>query len=199
MMKTLVILMGTASVMCAPALAQAVDAAGTDSGLDFFAGVGFSAVDGDGATLTAPTVRGSVFFNEYLGVEAEYSFGSADEFLGSTGSSSLSIDSFIALEAQYALFAVGRIPLTDDLSVLGRIGYGATELSATFKASSADPLLNGSYSDTEKVDGYSVGVAAQYMVTDRFGLRGDYTRFEATEESFDGGLDVYSIGGVVQF
>lgn len=37
------------------------------------------------------------------------------------------------------------------------------------------------------------------MFTDAWGVRADYTRVEAEDDSFDGGIDVFAISAVFKF
>ena len=150
---------------------------------DLYVTGGYSAIDGDGATLNAISVRGGLFFHEIVGAELEASFGlGAEDFDGFAGAE-------IELENQFAGYLVGRFPATREIDVLGRIGYTTGE----FQIAS-----NGVSSDAE-VDGFAFGIGAEYMLTEQFGFRGDYTRIEAEDDQLDGGVDMFSISGVFKF
>lgn len=148
----------------------------------FYVNGGYSAFDGDGATLNGLTVRGGAFFNEYFGVEGEFSFGVGEE--------ELDFESTIELSNQYGGYVIGKMPVGENFDVFGRVGYGSAEFEAT-----VDSIGSGSVD----VDGFAYGVGGQFFFTENFGVRGEYTRFEADDEQLDGGLDTYSISAVFRF
>lgn len=147
----------------------------------FYINGGYTALDGDDATLSALTARGGAFFNEYFGVEGEFSIGLGEEDIGGGAS--------IELDNQYAAYVIGKAPLSPQFDVFARLGYG----QATFSASA------GTVSGDVDVDGFSAGFGGQYFFTDQVGVRGEYTRFEADDDQLDGGADVFSISAVIRF
>lgn len=150
---------------------------------DLYVTGGYSAFDSEGATINALTLRGGMSFHEILGAEFEASFGlGAEDFGGNLGSQ-------VELENQFAAYLVGRYPVARDFDVLARIGYTTGEFQSS---------TSGVTGDAE-VDGLAFGIGGEYMFTEQFGARADYTRIEAEDDSFDGGIDVFAIGGVFKF
>ncbi|MEM9053817.1 MAG: porin family protein [Pseudomonadota bacterium] len=167
-----------AALLVAPALAPAALAES-----DLYVTGGYSAFDGDGATLGALTVRGGLSFHENFGAELEGSFGIGAEDLDSVPGAE------IELENQFGGFLVGRFPVADQIDILGRVGYTTGEFQAS----------NNGVSGDADVDGFAFGIGGEYMFTEQFGIRGDYTRIEADDDDLDGGVDVFSIAGVFKF
>ncbi len=150
---------------------------------DLYVTGGYSAFDGEDATLNALTLRGGLSFHEILGAEFEGSFGlGAEDLNGVAGAQ-------VELENQFAAYLVGRYPIAPEFDVLARIGYTTGEYQAS----------NSGVSGDTDIDGFAFGIGGEYMLTEQFGVRGDYTRIEAEDDSFDGGIDVFAIAGVFKF
>lgn len=170
-MKKLIIAAIAAAALSPAALAQT----------DFRISGGYSAFDGDDATLGAITARGTLFFSDYIGAEVEGHFGvSGEEIAG--------ID--LDLDNAFAGYAVARYPAAENFEVFGRVGYGTATISGS---------IPGIGSADVDVDGFSYGIGAQYFFTPSIGVRGDITRFEVSDDDIDGGLDIYSISAVYRF
>lgn len=165
------------ATLAAVALAGAANAQS-----EFYVTGGYSALDGDDATLSALTGRGGVFFNDYFGVEGEASFGLGEE--------DLEFGSSIELSNQFAGYAIGKYPVAENIDIFGRVGYGTAEF---------DVNVDGLGSGSVDVDGFSYGVGGQLFFTENVGIRAEYTRFEADDNELDGGLDTYSISAVFRF
>lgn len=147
---------------------------------DLYTNVGVSAFDTDGASLTAFTARGGVSFNAMFAAEFEASFGlGADDLDG--------VDA--ELENQFGGYLVAKYPVLPRVDVLGRVGYTTAEIQTA---------TNGVSSDAD-VDGFAFGLGGEVMITDQFGLRGDYTRIEADDDQIDGGVNVFALTGVYRF
>ena len=171
-MKKIAVAAAIVSTMLAPtAFAQS----------DLYVTGGYTAFDGDDATLNAFTLRGGLSFHEILGAELEGSFGLGAEDVSGGGQ--------VELENQFGAYLVGRYPIAPAFDVLARIGYTTGEYQSS---------NNGVSSDVD-VDGFAFGIGGEYMLTEQFGIRGDYTRVEAEDDSFDGGIDVFAISGVYKF
>jgi len=147
---------------------------------EVYGNVGVSGLDGDGATLTAATLRGGAFITENFGAEAEFSVG-----LGGESIQGVALD----LETSFIGYAVGRLPMGDSTDLIGRVGYGSATIEGRTGGGSVDV----------DIDGFAFGVGIQHFFTESFGVRGDITRFEADEPNLDGGLDIYTISGVYRF
>ena len=173
-MKKKMIAAATAAVLLSPAaLAES----------DLYVSGGYSAFDGDGATISALTARGGYFFSQNVGVELEGSFGISEE----------EVDGFpgvdLELNNQFAGYVVGRLPMAENFDLLGRIGYTTGELEASGGGASLDA----------DIDGVAFGVGGQYFFTETVGVRGDYTRIEVDDSDIDGGIDVFTVSAVFKF
>lgn len=166
---------------------------------EFYVNGGYSAFDGDGATLNAFTARAGVFLTHYIGVEGEYSIGIGEEEFSSETSGVINVSSDLELGGQYGGYLIGRIPVGAKWDLFGRLGYGSTDLDATVTATDIVTGDSASASDTASLDGALIGLGAQVFFTDHLGLRGDYTRFEVDDDDLDGGLDVFSVSAVAKF
>ena len=144
---------------------------------------GYAAYDGGGATLNTVTLRGGMAFHEIFGGEFEASFGLGAEDIGNSAGTQ------VELENQFGAYLVGRYPVAQQFDVLARLGY----VTGAFQSSTS-----GVTGDAE-VDGLAFGIGGEYMLNEQFGVRADYTRIEAEDDSFDGGIDVFALGGVFKF
>ncbi|MCA8900045.1 MAG: porin family protein [Hyphomonas sp.] len=140
-------------------------------------GAAYSNYDADGADLGALTARGTYFFSPYAGVEGEASFGVADDDVGA---------STVELDNSFAAFGVVKAPVAEQVDVFARAGYATSEYNVS------TPGLGSASGDD---DGFAYGVGAKVFLTDRFGLRGDFTRYDGDDVD----ADVISVGGVVRF
>ena len=138
---------------------------------------GYSNVDVGSADVGALTGRGSYFFTRNLGVEGEASIGIKDDDVG-LGT--------VELDHSVGAFGVVRAPVSDKFHMFGRVGYATSELSVS---------APGVGSASGDFDGVAYGVGAKYFATERFGFRGDFTKFEGD----DSDADVFSVGAVMRF
>ncbi|MBY9068454.1 porin family protein [Hyphomonas sp. WL0036] len=137
----------------------------------------YSNVDVGSADVGALTARGSYFFTRHLGVEGEASIGVKDDDVG-LGT--------VELDNSFGAFGVVRAPVSDKFHMFGRVGYANTEMKVSA------PGIGSASGD---FDGVAYGVGAKYFATEKFGIRGDFTKYDG-----DGGdADVFSIGAVVRF
>lgn len=150
---------------------------------DFYVTGGYAAYDGGGATLDTVTLRGGMAFHEVFGGEFEASLGLGAKDIGNAAGTQ------VELENQFAAYLVGRYPIMREVDVLARIGYTTGEYESS---------TNGVTGDAE-VDGLAFGIGGEYMFNSQFGVRADYTRIEAEDDGFDGGIDVFAISGVFKF
>lgn len=98
----------------------------------------------------------------------------------------------------FNLDMVGKFPMNDRFSVLGRVGgyYWKTE----------SKLPNAATLSTTKVNenGFDIkfGAGVQYEFTDRFGMRAEYERFNGIGKSTstgDGKVNQITVGAVLKF
>ena len=150
---------------------------------DLYMQGGVSVFDSDEVSPTAITLRGGVDFHALLGAEFEASFGLGAEEVD--GQSSTEIE----LENQFAGYLVGRYPVLPRLDAIGRFGYTTGELQTAAGGVSGDLEL----------DGFAFGFGGEFMITDAFGVRGDYTRIQVDDDALDGDVNVFAIAGVYRF
>jgi len=165
-----------AAAIVSPALAQTASE-GSSNG--FSASVGYSHWDADDGSLGAVTARGRYMFTKYLGGEVEASFGVKDE-------SSYGVD--ISIDNSFGGFAVASAPVSDRFDVFARFGYATTSLDAEYFG----------YKVSADIDGIAYGVGADFFFTEKFGIRGDFTKYDGGD-TVSGEADVYSIAGVIRF
>ena len=113
-----------------------------------------------------------------LGAEMEGSIGVNDE------DADIPIDLGIRLgiDWQAAAFARASFPLTERFSAFGRAGYHRTNASS---------FVSG-MDFTFKQDGLAYGAGVEYRLSDRNGLRADYTRYERDgPETYDSASVAY--------
>lgn len=164
---------------------------------NFYASVGYSALDSEFAELGAVTVRGGTELNTWFGLEGEASFGIDDDEVGGfTGTS-------VELNSAFAAFAVARTEPAPNVTLFARLGYGVANFDATLLT--ACPLIypppdcpeSGEVSvDT---DGVQFGVGGEWRFANAHGVRIDYTRFESDGRLFGDGIDTFSLSYVFRF
>lgn len=141
-----------------------------------YGGVGYTHYDGDDVSLGGITGRLGYEINPNFAVEGEASLGVVDDEIGPVE---------IELNSAFGLYVMGKLPVTDRLEAFARAGYHWTEVEASALGTTA----------AGDEDGFAFGAGGQYWLTDRFGVRGEYTRLDGD----DGELDTFGIGGVVKF
>ncbi|HRD46853.1 MAG TPA: porin family protein [Caulobacter sp.] len=134
---------------------------------DMYGTLGYAGVDAEGADLGAIQGRLGYKFNPYLGVEGEAAFGVSDDTVSGVD---------VEMKHEIGLFGVVTAPVSPQFDLFGRVGY----TGASFDTSLGDL-------DT---DGFAWGVGGQYNVTDKDGIRLDWTRHDHD----DAEADVWSIG-----
>lgn len=157
-------------------LATAVPAAA-----ETYGNLGYTSVDGDDVTLGAVTGRVG-WRSGYFGVEGEVSKGVKDDSVTVGG-----VTSSADLDYQYAGYVTGTMPVTPNLDLIGRVGYGQTKVEETVAGVSA----------SDKMDSINYGVGAQYN-WGLNGIRGDYTRHDF-RGSGAGDADAWSVAFVRKF
>jgi hypothetical protein len=148
---------------------------------DLYVTGGVSSFDIDDASPTAATFRGGWNWNEHFGAEIEGSVGiDSDAFAAAP----FDLD----VESQVGAYFVGRVPVSDNASFFGRVGYARTEIESLFSASSF----------IIQTEGIAFGAGGEYMFTDRFGIRGEYTQLDTDGETRDA-IEVLSLSAVIKF
>ncbi len=133
---------------------------------DVYVSGGYTQFDGDGgATLGGITGRVGVNFGPNFAVEGEGSFGVKDD--GGT-----------ELDSELGVFAVGKLPISPSFDIFGRVGVARIETSP-----GGDE------------DGLAYGAGGTWHLTDKDGIRADWTRHD-----YDAGdVDAYSLSYVRSF
>jgi outer membrane immunogenic protein len=141
------------ALMAVPALAQ-------EQGP--YINLGYSNLDSDGINNGVLGARAGYAFHPNFAVEAEGGIGIADDTVGGAT---------VKTDGTLGAYAVGRLPVSTNFNLLGRVGY--QHLWATAEAAGIE---------AEADDGsFAVGVGAEVMFDDVNGIRGDYTRYTEGE------------------
>jgi outer membrane immunogenic protein len=170
MKKLAIALCGAACLMTTPALAQ-------DGGPGLWGSVGYTHIGVEGMSLGAITGRVGAQFNPVLGIEGEGSFGVGSESEGGVE---------VKLSHDFAGYVTASLPMTDNARLVGRVGYGTTEIEAEELG----------VSDDFDAGGYRYGVGAEFFFDDSNGVRVDFLRVDA-EDSLE--ADLYTISYVRRF
>jgi outer membrane immunogenic protein len=165
-----------ASVAAIPALSHA------QVSPEYYGSVGYGSTRADGADVGAIQGRLGAKLTPQFGVEGEVGVGVTDDKTYVAGA-----PVNVELKHQAAGYAVGYLPVTPNIDLLARAGYGTTK----FKASS------GGLSASESQDSWNYGVGAQYRLDDKNGIRADWTKSEFTNSKAD--ADTLAVSYVRKF
>jgi outer membrane immunogenic protein len=171
---------GVALAALVPAMASAQTAT---SGTSFYGTLGYAGTSLDNVDFGAIQGRVGARFGQYFGVEGEVSGGVKDDKVNVGGT-----DVKVKLDHQEALYGVGFLPISPNLDLLARVGYGHTESSGSVSGVSA----------TAKGDSWNYGVGGQYSFDGVNGVRVDYTR-EAFQRHDASDANVWSVAYVRKF
>lgn len=173
------VLLATAAItlLGTPALAQSF------SDPQWTGSVGYTHLDGDDGSLGAVTGRIGAKISRYIGVEGEASFGVKDEDITVGG-----VDGSLEHEYDAAIYGVANVPVSENLELFGRVGYGTTSIKADVAGFTA----------SEDGESLNYGAGANYFFDGRNGVRADWTRRDFTDD--DGGeIDTYGLSFVRRF
>ncbi|MGE0829956.1 MAG: porin family protein [Hyphomonadaceae bacterium] len=157
-----------AFLAAAAAALMAVPGAAQAQQEGLYLGGGYTHYDGEDANVGGVTGRLGYRFHPNIAVEGEASTGVVD-------------DDGVELDNSYGVYGVGIVPLSPSLEAFGRVGYHNTEVS--------DGVVS------VEQDGVGYGGGLQWNVSDRFGIRGEYTRLEGDDD----GVNTFGVGGVWKF
>ncbi len=129
--------------------------------------------------LGAVTGRVDLRYMRYFGAETEVSAGVVDQTIAGAK---------ISLDSEYAVYAVGYLPLAPRADLFARVGYGSAKLRGSA----------GGYSVSSTGNTWAVGVGGQYFLTDKDGVRAEYTRYASTDSS-QADTDSFSVSYVRKF
>jgi len=177
-MKTLIATTLVAgSVLATPMFAQA------QNSTDVYGSVNYGQTRTKGADTVAIQGRVGAKFTPNFGVEAEVAGGvDSDTTYTSAGSAK------VKAEHQAAAYAVGYLPVTPNLDLLARAGYGTTKFSTNNPAATQ---FDGSR------ESWNYGVGAEYKLDGKNGIRADWTKSEYTKSDLSS--NTVSVGYVRHF
>lgn len=164
------------TLISAPAMAQSV------SSPQLTGSVGYTHLDTDLGDVGAITGRLNAKFNRYLGVEGEASVGISDRDFTVNGAAG-------RLEHDYdaAVYGVATLPISPNLELFGRAGYGTTSVKAEA----------GGVQVQDDGESWNYGVGANYFFDGQNGVRADITRRDFTNNGPE--IDTYGLGYVRRF
>ena len=141
-------------------------------------------------SFTGITARGTYYFNQNIGVEAEAMSGAG----GADNYDNTGID--FELERQFGGYLVGRMPAGKSGELFGRVGFRAGTFAA--KADTFYFVLD------EEIDynGFSIGAGYSHFFSNNVGIRGEVTTSGASLDnnfSPDGNLTSLSLSLVYKF
>lgn len=142
------------SVAAVPALSHA-----QDTGV--YGTLGYAGSRAEGADTGAVQGRLGAKLTPHFGVEGELSGGVKDDDIDTNG-----VRSNLEQTHSAAVYGVGFLPVSPNVDLIGRVGYGNTQFKNTL----------GGVESKFDADSVNYGVGAQYKFDDKNGLRVDYTR-----------------------
>jgi hypothetical protein len=176
-------LIGAASVAAIAALVPAFAQAQTAAPTGVYGTLGYAGASMGGADVGAIQGRLGYRFSPYLGVEGELAGGVKSDTVDIGG-----VDAKVKVQHQEAIYGVGFLPVSPNIDLLARVGYGNTHVKAS--------ALGSSYSDDG--DSWNYGVGGEYHIDPKNGVRADYTREEFTGHD-SGHADVWSVAYTRRF
>jgi outer membrane immunogenic protein len=171
-------------VMPAVASAQTAAPASAFSGTSFYGTFGYDNTSLDHVDLSAFQGRLGARFGQYFGVEGEASWGTSSDKIAVAGAPDVKVKQ----DTQEAIYGVGFLPLSPQLDLLARVGYGHSE--GTGQVAGVTSGVTG--------DSWNYGVGGQYTFDGKNGVRVDYTR-EAFQTHGIEDANVWSVAYVRKF
>jgi len=168
------------TMIAAPAFAQSQPS----TGIQTRGSIGYTHIDGADASLGAVTSRLGVDFNRYLGAEGEFSVGVVDDTFDIAG-----VEAKTKLEYDAAAYAVGKLPIGQNLELFGRVGYGTTQI---------ETRIPGVVSASADGESLNYGAGANWFYNGRQGVRGEWTRRDFKDDGA-GEVDTYGLSFVSRF
>lgn len=174
-MRNVLLATAALTLMAGPALAQVPPSPVTGS-------IGYTHLDAGDGELGAITGRVGYDFTRNFGIEGEASFGVRDEDITIAG-----VDGSLEHDYDAAAYVVGKVPVSDNLELFARVGYGTTSIKADVAGFTA------------REDGESInyGAGANWFFDGRNGLRADWTRRDFRDDG--GEIDAYGLSFVRRF
>lgn len=171
-------------------------------------GVAASALGGAAVTGVSSDKRdngyklfGGYQLNRNIGIEAGYFSLGKFSFTGNAPANAFNAGGPFNAEARirgFNLDLVGTLPITERLSVLGRIGAQVARTRDNFSGAGAAGIANASPSKRDT--NYKVGAGLQYEVNRSFWVRGEVERYRIKDAvGGTGNVNLYSVGLVFPF
>jgi outer membrane immunogenic protein len=179
-MKSLILAAAAACAVPAAAIAQVPGALQPTS---VYGSLGYAGTHVEGADLGAVQGRLGIRFGRYLGTEGEFGLGVKGDTVNVSGT-----DVDFRLNHQEAGYLVGFFPVSPNLDLFARGGYGHTRVRET-AAGVVDHFDDNSW---------NYGAGAQYFLNGRDGIRADWTRQDFIGQSGPN-ADVWSVGYTRRF
>ena len=180
-MKALIAI-STAALLAGAAIPAVADAQEANSGTSIYGTLGYAASSAEGVDVGAIQGRLGARFGQYFGVEGELAGGVKGDKT-QVGGVPVKVD----LEHQAAIYGVGFLPVSPNVDLFARVGYGNTKLKASAAGTSA----------SDDGDSWNYGVGGQYSFDGKNGVRADYTRHDFKDSSTN--ADVWSVAYVRKF
>jgi outer membrane immunogenic protein len=179
-MRNILLATAAISLFALPAMAQTVTSP------TYYGTLGYTQLenhDGDAdGSLGAITGRVGAKLHPNFGVEAETSFGVDDDKVNVAG-----VNGKIEHRYDLAAYGVASVPVTSNIDLFARVGYGVTELKGNLAGLSASDHLNS----------WNYGAGATYNLDARNGIRADYTYRDFQHDQ--GSADTYALSFVRKF
>jgi len=175
-MRNVLLATAALTLIAAPAMAQ--DPASPVTG-----SLGYTHLDADDGELGAITGRLGYDFTRNFGIEGEASIGVKDEDVTIAG-----VDGSLEHEYDAAVYGVAKVPVSENLELFGRVGYGTTSIKADVAGFSA----------TEDGESLNYGAGANWFFDGQNGVRADWTRRDFTDDA-GGEIDTYGLSFVRRF
>lgn len=148
----------------------------------YYGTLGYTQLDTDNADLGAVTGRVGAKLHPNFGVEAETSFG-----VGHDDVNIGAVSGKVEHRYDVAGYAVASLPVTSNIDLFARAGYGVTEVKASAAGLAASDHLTS----------WNYGAGATYNLDARNGIRADYTYRDFQHDQ--GSADTYALSFVRKF
>ncbi|MGB3456004.1 MAG: outer membrane beta-barrel protein [Litorimonas sp.] len=173
-----------AKYIAALALSLAAPHAAFAQDMGVYAGVGIDAVEFDTYAVSGKL---GYTFGGLFGIEAQGGLGISDEDFTALGDiiAEAGVDNYLAG------FLVGRVPLSDGIDLVGRVGYHTTDIDATI----------GGVDVSRSEDGIAAGAGIEFG----FGpsrlnaVRAEYTFLDADTDDLSGVGDLWTLSIIRKF
>lgn len=175
-MRNILLATAALSLFAVPAMAQTV------SSPTYYGTLGYTQLDTDGADLGAVTGRVGAKLHPNFGVEAETSFG-----VGHDDVNVGLVNGKVEHRYDVAGYAVASLPVTSNIDLFARAGYGVTEVKASAAGIAASDHLTS----------FNYGAGATYNLDAQNGIRADYTYRDFQHDQ--GSADTYALSYVRKF